>query len=1005
MPGFFGKHSGFRLVLTAVLTISGISIHAHQDGAYLNNSTPTHTYSDWMTALPDFLPLSELSIPGTHDSGAYGFGLETTETQSMTIGTQLAAGIRFLDLRVGQTPLCPLNLFHNFACQGTNLTWQKVVDELVLFLTNHPGETIVARVKKEYGDPSFDDVKAALGDHYYGARALETKTNPTLGELRGKIFVLHDGWGSGKAIGTKAWPSCAIDSIGAQTCQDHFSLSDNWDLANKWKSWVVPFFNKADNVRGADNDNRSSLYINHLSAAVGGFPYFFASGHSSWETSAPRLLTGMTRGLIDTCSGDANCLAEYPSVSCIDFFGVSGSETCSVAFEGINTLARNHILANVKDRVGIVIADFPGTSLIKSIIDLNPWRDDLVADAGGVNPLYIAPEGYGTIYLRPGANYVGTFPLETRWDTDGDEIYDTAYQPFDLYTSPVELTGKTDDYFGKVCIELKDEPSGVTDTDCTYVEFYNVQPTMEGLSFTPQVYEGQPARIQGAVLDPGLDSHSFKIDWDGNDAWDTQASFPVSATPCPAPLEIAYCKPFSFDFVYDDNGSYKLTVELRDDEGDGSDFISTIEVFNKRPEVNLARLVRTDNNENIVTNALIPAGTEVLATILFSDPGIADTHSAEISWGDGSLTDLPSVSGSFAQSHIFNLPGEKQIIVKVTDDDGAIDIHYYPVFFVQNPPPPPDNSPNANAGGPYSVVEGFFINADAGGSTVHPGRTAYYRWDFENDGTWDTARTTNPISPSWWGPDPDFPNDYSGQIKLEVWDGSQASTALASVEFTNTYPDVFARYSHQSIHEGETVELFIDIDDPGYDPHTVHIDWESDGVNDQTLMLPAGQKQAWASHTFANNPEGDGPDPGIEILTWITVIDDGGSTVYDQPNIDVHNVNPEAFITVISNGKGQVLGEPPFLIPTLTINDEVTLLGSWSDIGANDTVTVLIDWGDGSSTELPSPVDTFFEASHKYTTYGMKEVSITVTDDAGGEGSASWHPFEVVDWLFIDGFE
>lgn len=99
-------------------------------------------------------------------------------------------------------------------------------------------------------------------------------------------------------------------------------------------------------------------YINFLSGSIGSFPYFVASGHSSPETKAPRLLTGLTT------PGWNNTYPDFPRVSC--FIGI-----CSIAFEGVNTLTKNYIINNKLNYVGIVVADFPGSGLINAIIDTN----------------------------------------------------------------------------------------------------------------------------------------------------------------------------------------------------------------------------------------------------------------------------------------------------------------------------------------------------------------------------------------------------------------------------------------------------------------------------------------------------------------------------------------------------------------------------------------------------------------------------------------------------------
>ena len=53
-----------------------------------------------MASLPPTLPLSALSIPGTHNSHTYYRALPSVRCQTASIKSQLENGIRFLDIRV-----------------------------------------------------------------------------------------------------------------------------------------------------------------------------------------------------------------------------------------------------------------------------------------------------------------------------------------------------------------------------------------------------------------------------------------------------------------------------------------------------------------------------------------------------------------------------------------------------------------------------------------------------------------------------------------------------------------------------------------------------------------------------------------------------------------------------------------------------------------------------------------------------------------------------------------
>ena len=63
-------------------------------------SEPSSGEPDWMADLDDTRMVAELTIPGTHDSGArFDLAQGLAKCQDLTIADQLAAGVRFFDLR------------------------------------------------------------------------------------------------------------------------------------------------------------------------------------------------------------------------------------------------------------------------------------------------------------------------------------------------------------------------------------------------------------------------------------------------------------------------------------------------------------------------------------------------------------------------------------------------------------------------------------------------------------------------------------------------------------------------------------------------------------------------------------------------------------------------------------------------------------------------------------------------------------------------------------------
>ncbi len=151
--------------------------------------------NNWMAALPDTTPLKSISLPGTHDSGTRVSGL-AVQTQSWTIKDQLEAGLRFLDIRTRRTK-DSLAIHHSSIFLG--MMFGDVMNAVSAFLASHPKEVIVMRIRAdehtaEDGSKDFATIWANYMKQYGNFIAQNTNSNPTLGSLRGKVFVLQNGW-------------------------------------------------------------------------------------------------------------------------------------------------------------------------------------------------------------------------------------------------------------------------------------------------------------------------------------------------------------------------------------------------------------------------------------------------------------------------------------------------------------------------------------------------------------------------------------------------------------------------------------------------------------------------------------------------------------------------------------------------------------------------------------------------------------------------------------------
>jgi 1-phosphatidylinositol phosphodiesterase len=334
------------IINTAVLVVLIASTAAHYDAAYFRRASDGFSErKNWMAQIRGGVRLSEMAIPGTHDSAANGHGHDILYTQAMNFDEQLRSGIRFFDIRVRHFRNI-LALYHGAVFLNKNLN--DFLGSVHNFLKQNPSETVMFRLREERKGAENSRSMLETLDVYlsnYDTYLRTTSRDIILEQARGKFIIMSN--------------AIEFDSrgfvYGQSDIQDDFDLKTNWELYDKWEK-VKEHINKAA------NGNQNTFYINYLSGSGGSFPYFVASGHSSPGTLAPRLSTGRTT------PGWRNSYKDFPRVDC--FIGI-----CTIAFEGTNILSRNVIKSlntrNQKRSVGIIVADFPGDDLINEIVRNN----------------------------------------------------------------------------------------------------------------------------------------------------------------------------------------------------------------------------------------------------------------------------------------------------------------------------------------------------------------------------------------------------------------------------------------------------------------------------------------------------------------------------------------------------------------------------------------------------------------------------------------------------------
>jgi hypothetical protein len=282
---------------------------------------------------------------------------------------------------------------------------------------------------------------------------------------------------------------------------------------------------------------------------------------------------------------------------------------------------------------------------------------------------------------------------------------------------------------------------------------------------------------------------------------------------------------------------------------------------------------------------------------------------------------------------------------------------YFEIDFGLSP-----NPPSIDVGGPYSGSEGSPITFNASASDLD-GDLLNYRWDYDEDGIYDTGwSSSNSLTHTWY-------DDHIGTVTVQVCDGQWTSTDTTLVVVSNVAPTADFNNNGPKDEGNPVTVSFSNQYDPGiFDTFTYSFDWENDGVyNIVDQIIPS------ASHTWGDN--------GIFKVKGKIKDDDDGYTEYTT-NVIVENVPP----TIIDLFMSQP--NPQFILPHV---HDLIFSGSFTDPGWLDTHIGTWDFGDTTSIsgnvieENNQPDATGnITGDHVYTTPGDYTITLTVSDDDGG---------------------
>jgi hypothetical protein len=516
---------------------------------------------------------------------------------------------------------------------------------------------------------------------------------------------------------------------------------------------------------------------------------------------------------------------------------------------------------------------------------LDPDADFLLVDwkqsdqgFGGCNGDFTAEEGLALSRVTGTPPFTDIWPHTDCSDTDGggvDELArgatrghtgwgDNTQYRFRFRYSPARVQVWVDDV-------LEFDLTGTFPPG--RLGFYNYSQSdvrYSGYQLVPgDVVEGTPRDFAVDFADPGTaDTHTGLISWGDGTPNDnlviTEADGEGTGRK---------------DHNYLEDGTFDGEVCLTDDDGATGCQQFPIDVANAAPDVIAGR-------DRV-------SGPQVeLDDTSFVDPGVLDTHTATVDWGDGSPVVDAAVAedlgeGIVTDGHTYTDGGTYEVEVCVTDDEGDTGCDHFDVEVrIGNGAPVAETDPD------IEITEGDLVARSVAFTDTNPddSHTATVDWGDGSAPETVTLQSNGQIGSG--GTTHRFVDDGEHQVTVEVCDDEEAcDTATSVVTVLNAPPavDASGRVVDGSTSGGNEsgagsgggpgtgnrslpVEVEATFTDVGVDDtHTATVDW-GDGGEPQVVAVDqdAGSGSLDAGHTYA--------EPGTYEIEVCVTDDDEGTT-------------------------------------------------------------------------------------------------------------------------------
>jgi PKD repeat protein/alpha-tubulin suppressor-like RCC1 family protein len=441
--------------------------------------------------------------------------------------------------------------------------------------------------------------------------------------------------------------------------------------------------------------------------------------------------------------------------------------------------------------------------------------------------------------------------------------------------------------------------------------------------------------------------------------------------------------------AYVANGTFTITLTVNDGTANSAPSTSTVTISNQTPTANAGGPYSGARNSPITFNGAAS-----------TDP---DNDALTYAWafGDGSTATGVSPAHAYATSGSFT--------VTLTVNDGfATSSPATSLVTISN------QTPTANAGGPYSGVRNTAVTF-SGASSADPDNDALsYAWDF-GDGSTGTG-----VAPAHA-----YAANGSFTVTLTVSDGSATSSpATSTVTISNQAPTANAGGPYSGVRNTAVAFRGAASNDPDNDALTYAWDFGdgatgtgvapthqyatvgtftvtltvNDGtissapvtatvtISNQTPTANAGGPYSGVRNTAVAFNGAASSDPDNDALTYAWDFGDGSTGTGVAPTHAFATVG--TFTATLTVSDGTTTSAPA--TATVTINNQtptanaggpysgvrnaaVTFIGSASSDPDSDALTYAWDFGDGSTGTGVAP-------THAYATTGMFTVTLTVND-------------------------